>query len=209
MFPLKFDSQIVQVSKIQEPDFTPAHHETISRIRYERQTLVIPDARWSCQFLGAGEEKAVFCICDQSNRVFALELIDERHYLNGRFVGGVYFFSKRVQSLAGVRANTDSDFGLTFTGLVKAREFVYGYEWVRFQFDPRRKTWLDSLLTAFLQAAYGTRFGQYQARYKDVHGRNVLFEISAFNRSGVPIILRDWSGKLKLAKVGLQPVDVR
>ena len=158
LFPLQFSDQILAVNKIQESDFTATHHELLSEIKYHQQALHSHDSRWSALYLGAGEEKAVFCVCDHERRVFAVELIDERHYLNGRFVGGQYFFNKRIKSLTNVRANPDSEFGLTFTGLIKVREFAYGYEWARFQFDPRKKTWLDSVLTGFLQSALIAQF---------------------------------------------------
>jgi len=64
--------------------FTPYHHEILAQMRYEQDSLLFPDDRWQGRYLGRGEEKAVFCVCDHEQRVFALELIDERHYLNGR-----------------------------------------------------------------------------------------------------------------------------
>jgi hypothetical protein len=207
--PLRFGDQILAVSKIHESDFTAAHHETLSELKYDQRALHFPDPRWCALYLGAGEEKAVFCVCDQDRRVFAVEMIDERHYLNGRFVGGEYFFNKRVKSLATVKANADSEFGLTFTGLIKVREFVYGYEWARFQFDPRKRIALDSVLTGFLQSALAAQFREYQAHYKDVHARNVLFEIRDWRQSGVPIITKNWAGKIQTPKIRLQPVDVR
>jgi hypothetical protein len=209
VFPLPFGDQILTVSKIQESDFSAAHHETLSEMKYDERALHFLDPRWCALYLGAGEEKAVFCVCDHERRVFAVELIDERHYLNGRFVGGKYFFNKRVKTLADVKANADSEFGLTFTGLIKVREFVYGYEWARFQFDPRKKGWLDNPLTAFLQSMLMPQFNTYQAHYKDVHARNVLFEIRDWRQSGVPIIMKNWAGKVQTLKIGLQPVDVR
>jgi hypothetical protein len=209
VFPLRFSDQLLAVSKIQESDFTVAHHENLSELKYQQQTLHFPDSRWRALYLGAGEEKAVFCVCDHERRVFTVELIDERHYLNGRFVGGKYFFNKRIGSLTNVKANPDSEFGLTFTGLIKVREFAHGYEWARFQFNPRKKSWLDSVLTGFLQSALAAQFSTYQAHYKDVHARNVLFEIRDFRQSGVPVILRDWTGKIRVARIGLQPIDVR
>jgi hypothetical protein len=165
--------------------------------------------RWKCLYLGAGEEKAVFCVCDHEHQIFAVEVIDERHYLNGRFVGGKYYFNKRIPALENVKANPDSEFGLTFTGLIKVREFVYGYEWGRFQFDPRCRSLVDPVLTSFLQTLFSGQFRQYHAHYRDVHDRNVMFEIRPFDQAGVPMLVRTWSSKLALVKVGLQPIDVR
>ena len=209
MIDLKFADQVITVKKIRDEDFSPLHHEILDQLQYQPHTLLFSDDRWRCIYLGAGEEKAVYCVCDHDQRVFAIELIDERHYLNGRFVGGKYFFNKRISSLANIKASPDSEFGLTFSGLFKIREFVHGYEWARFQFDPRKKTGIDIFLTSFLQSLLMTRFREYQARYKDVHDRNVLFEIRNRNQSGIPIILKTWRGYLRVAKIGLQPIDVR
>jgi hypothetical protein len=206
---MTFRDQTRLVSKIQHQDFTPAHHDCLSQMQYVNSQLEFPDCGWQSIYLGAGEEKAVFCVCDTAEKVFALELINEPHYLNGRFVGGTYFFNKRISSLNNIKANPESEFGLTFTGLVKVREFVYGYEWSRFQFDPRQKMGIDSLLTAFLQSLLMAKYNWYGSYYKDVHSRNILFEIRRFNQRGMPMLVRDWSGKLNFVKVGLQPVDVR
>jgi hypothetical protein len=209
MFPLKFGSEVKTVAKIVTDEFTPLHHEIITQVQYEAGNLVLPDPRWASIFLGAGEEKAVFCICDQNNRVFALEAINERNYLNGRFVGGHYFFETRVPGLKSVKLDPDSLLGLTFTGLVKIREFVYGYEWGRFQFDPRKQGRLDLMLTTWLQSVFASQFNHYRSRYKDVHDRNVMFEIRTSKEKGAFIAAKDWLGRLKFCKVGLQPIDVR
>ena len=209
MFALRFDQDIVQVSKIRDVDFTPVHHDVLTQMQYQAGRLILPDPRWHSQYLGEGEEKAVFCVCDENQRVFAVELIDERHYLNGRFVTGTYFFDKRIPALNHVKAHADSEFGLMFTGLVKVREFAHGYEWGRFQFDPRRKTALDIPLTAFLQSVFMSQFRHYQSHYRDVHDRNVLFEIRDFHQPGVPLLIKTWTSQLAAVKIGLQPIDVR
>jgi hypothetical protein len=100
-------------------------------------------------------------------------------------------------------------FGLMFSGKVRVREFVHGYEWARFQFDPRKQSWVDSLLTGWLRSLLGQQFNMYRRHYKDVHDRNVMFELRAPGDRGVPVVVRDWNGKLRLVKVGLQPIDVR
>jgi hypothetical protein len=208
-FPLNFDDTIITVKKIQAEEFTSLHHELLPQMYYENKLLHIPDSRWKTILLGAGEEKAVFCVCDHNQRVFAVELLNERTYLNGRFVGGEYFFDLRIPNLSNVKFNSASEFGLTFTGRVRVREYVYGYEWGRFQFDPSKFTWLDSILTGWLQSALGQQFNHYRAHYKDVHDRNVLFEIRDRHAAGTWVIARDWNGKLSPMKIGLQPIDVR
>lgn len=37
--------------------------------------LTFHDPRWRVTYLGRGEEKAVFCVCDHAQRVFAVELM--------------------------------------------------------------------------------------------------------------------------------------
>lgn len=209
MFDLKFQDTIKTVEKIQEHQFTEYHHRVLSGIRFVNGNLDIPDCSWSHIYLGAGEEKAVFCICDHENRVFALEAIDEKHYLNGRFVGGQYFFDKRIEGLKNVKFKKESLIGLTFTGLTRIREFVYGYEWGRFQFDPAEKRWIDHLLTGWLQMRLVSKFNGYKERYKDVHERNVMFEIREAKDKGIVTWARDLNGKVKLVRVWIQPIDIR
>jgi hypothetical protein len=92
---------------------------------------------------------------------------------------------------------------------VKVREYVYGYEWGRFQFWSGKKSWLDSVLTFWLQAKFSGQFRYYGEHYKDVHDRNVMFEIRDSKGKGCTCIMKDLTGKVRLVKVGLQAIDVR
>ncbi len=96
-----------------------------------------------------------------------------------------------------------------FTGKVRLREFVFGYEWCRFQYTPHWQSWLDELLTAWLQLFLTSDLHSYQVHYKDVHVRNVLFEIRNWETVGVPVLVRDWQKQLHWSKVGLRPIDIR
>lgn len=209
MFPLRFGNEIKLVSKITPDEFTPLHRNVIADVRYENRNLIFPQVEWTSIFLGNGEEKAVFCVCDGKNRVFALELIDQRSYLDGRLVDGIYFYETLATDLRNAKFHPHSFIGLTFTGLVKAREFVYGYEWARFQFSPEHHGWLDIFLTNWFQSIFVLRVNEYRSRYKDVHDRNVMFEMRGANEKGVPAFVKDWSGKLRMVKVGIRPIDVR
>ena len=208
-FPLRFGKEIKTVSKIGVDGFTPFHQQIIEQSSYQNRTLALPDPRWRVAYLGAGEEKAVFCICDHDDHVFALEVIDEKSYLDGRFVGGQYFRETRALALGNVKLDPQSLIGLTFTGRIKAREYVYGYEWARFQYDPRRQSWFDTILTDWLRLFLNPQFSEYQTRFRDVHDRNVMFEIRSRGARGIPVIARDWAGKMRAVRVGLQPIDVR
>ena len=209
MFALRFGDTIREADKITRGDFTRRHREIMEQARLIDRNINFCDEQWSSTLLGAGEEKAVFCVCDPNSKVFAVEAIDERTYLNGRFVGGEYFFDVFAPGFAQASLSPGSLAGLTFSGKLKIREFVYGYEWSRFQFDPRGPGVLDAFLTAWLQTSLGSRFEDYRQHYKDVHERNVLFEIRERGQRGVLAIAKDWNRRVRVVKVGLQPVDVR
>ncbi|MDP4090930.1 MAG: hypothetical protein Q8930_16905, partial [Bacillota bacterium] len=88
---LQSGEELRVVEKIRKEDFTSYHHEVISDMNFSNGNLIFKDPDWESFLLGSGEEKAVFRVCDHNNKVFAIEVIDERHYLNGRFVNGEYF----------------------------------------------------------------------------------------------------------------------
>jgi len=66
-------------------------------------------------------------------------------------------------------------------------------------------------LTQWLRPFLSGRFDHYRRHYRDVHERNVLFEVRPWRGRGrgVPVPVRDPAGRLRLVRVGLQPVDVR
>ncbi|MBZ0287527.1 MAG: hypothetical protein K8I30_07925 [Anaerolineae bacterium] len=208
-FPLQFGDEVCLVSKIEKTSFSGVHQDVLASVRYADGKLLFADERWKAAYLGAGEEKAVYAICDHEQHVFALEVINEHTYLNGRLIDGEYFFDMRISGLTNVQPNPDAIFRYVFTGLVKVREFVYGYTWDRFQFDARRKSGLDGLMTAILQGFFQTDMSHYRARYKDVHDRNVMFEIRPPNGRGWPILYRDGLGNVRRGKVGVRAIDVR
>jgi hypothetical protein len=89
------------------------------------------------------------------------------------------------------------------------REFVDGYERARFRWRPDRQGWLDRVLTGYPRPRLGGRCGHYRRHCRDVHGRNVLFEVRDRHERGIRVPARDRSGRIRLGRVGLQPVDVR
>jgi hypothetical protein len=206
---ITLDGAPVEVSKAAAADFTTEHDEQLAAMTYADRSLHFPDPRWRCLYLGKGEEKAAFCVADHHRRVFVVEAIDERTYLNGRFVTGTYFLNRRVPGLTGVDFDGRALIGLRFTGLVKVREFVDGYEWARFQWRPDRRSWLDRPFTAVLQSVFAARYATYQRHYRDVHERNVMFELRPFGGRGVPGLARDATGRIRLVRIGLQPIDLR
>jgi hypothetical protein len=206
---MRFGDRLVDVVKARPEDFTDIHEAVLASARYADGALTVDDPRWHVALLGRGEEKAAFCLCDHDGRVFVLEVIDERSYLNGRFVTGTYFGTRRLPGLTGVALNPDSPFGLRFTGLVKVREYAHGYEWGRFQWRPDRRTWVDRPLTAILHVLLHSRYEAFRRRYSDVHERNVVLEIRPWPEPGLPMLARDWSGRIRLVKISLQPIDLR
>ena len=207
---LKVKDKLLGIKKITKEQFSNAHREVILKINFANGNLVLPEKQWKAFYLGSGEEKCVYGIVDKDDRIFALELIDENHYLNGRFVGGEYFFQARVPGIVNQKFDQNAIIGLKLTGLMKAREYVYGFEWTRFKFDMRKDTIiLDSLLTLLLKFYFFKEFKDIEERYKDVHERNIMFELRDFSKKGFPMVTVDLRGKLKLVKVGIQPIDVR
>lgn len=71
---------------------------------------------------------------------------------------------------------------------------------------PSRADWL---LASWLQSHLQRAFASYAARYRDVHGRNVLIELRPRDMPGVLCPTIDHAGRLRLARVGLQPIDMR
>jgi hypothetical protein len=208
-FPLKFNQPVRWVSKIEETEFTPIHREVLDGIRLENN-LLIPDERWSSIYLGQGEEKAVYCICDHEQHVFALEIINEKRYLNGRLVDGKYFFEMRIPHLTSKQSNADKlDLRPTYSGLIKIREFIHGYEWARFQFNPDHKSYLDQIMTDILRLVFASKHDHYQTRYKDAHDANIMFEIDQMKIGRFPVLVKDHLGKLRLVGVQLKGIDLR
>jgi hypothetical protein len=205
-FWLDLGSGPVEVRKLAPGEFGDAHREAVLAMRLDSDRLVSGPG-WVTGFLGAGEEKAVHVVQDPDGRVFALEVIDERGYLRGRLADGHYFADLRVPGL--IQAADAASFARRATGLVRAREYVHGWEWARFRLDARRGTWLDGMVTGWLQMALMTPMREYRSRFGDVHERNVMFELRPRGAPGVPVPGRDPRGRLRLFRIGLRPIDVR
>lgn len=138
-----------------------------------------------------------------------LELIDERYYLNGRLIGGDYFGEVRCTKIKGLCLNKDALVGLQFTGLVKVRELVRGFEWNGFQWDACRKTIFDCIGTAYLQACFQQEYREFRAHYGDAHDRNILFEVLPFGIGKVSLYRKNCAGSWEWVSVRLRGVDLR
>jgi hypothetical protein len=201
---MQFENELREVRKITDGEFTALHRDMLAKAEYDAMELRFPDSRWRSFFLGAGEEKAVYCVSDHENRVFALELIDERTYLGGRLADGKYFFEGHASGVRNKKLNN-----LLLSGLVKAREFVHGYEWNRFRYDAARRRLIDPLLTFLLRNAFSKDFDRYRRQYKDVHCGNVMFELREAGGKGFPLLVKTLDGKRCWSKIGVRPIDVR
>lgn len=209
-YPMLFSSQVYMVSPILACEFTSYHRYCIENISYQNKQLFFPDNRWKSCLLGAGEEKAVFAVCDQDCNIFALELIDEKHYLNGRLIEGTYFLSTSVSQIRGIKFNPEAIIGLEFTGLVKARDFIRGYEWGRFQFSEKILHHIcDILLTFYLQTSLYSDYNKFKTYYKDVHERNVMFELTNKKHKGIPMRIKNQNNQFEQVHIRLRGIDLR
>ena len=206
-FPMCFDNEIVSVTKITAEEFTEKHKETLLSAQLDNKVLSFSDKRWRAVLLGAGEEKAVYAVCDENGRVFAAELIDERYYLNGRLIGGEYFDNLSCRGIRGIKFNSDSLVGLCFTGLVKPREFIYGCEWGHFYTDMRGSGGV--IFTHILHGLFHSEFSDFYERYNDVHDRNVMFEICPIGTGRVSAVIRETDGRKRRVSIRLRGIDLR
>ena len=195
--------------KIMKHEVTPQHIEMIKNITFSDGKLHFPEnsSLWMSGFLGHGEEKAVYVVRDRQSRIFALEIIDEKHYLNGRLVDGEYFATIYNANLRGIRFNPESVIGLEFTGLVKMREFIYGYEWSGYGLH--KNAFLNSLIVQYLRTFLRSDFERYYENYKDVHERNVMFELCHRKTKGVPLTITAITGRKHKFSVRLRGIDLR
>lgn len=210
MFYLKFGNEIKLVSKISKNEFTQSHIDYICNMKLDKRSLIFPNNKWKSVLLGSGEEKAVYCVCDHNDKVFALELIDENHYLNGRLINGDYFLNTFVDNIKNIKLNIDSLIGLKFTGLVKAREFIYGYEWDKFLFDPCLPNKLfDNMITLYLQTSLLNDYREFNKYYKDAHGRNIMFEICHKSIKFPSVVMKNYNNGVECNTIKLRAIDVR
>lgn len=206
----KFEDEVCYCTKIKKEEFSTVHKECIAQLEYKEKRLYFPDYRYKSILLGAGEEKAVYCVRDQNGRVFALELIDEKHYLDGRLIDGEYYYTTTASRLMGHKFNEESIIGLQFTGLVKAREYIRGYEWGNFQYDKNKcRKYKDKILTMYLQEKYRNQFLAFAAHYKDVHDRNVMFELAPPKEIGYHVKIVNEQNKKEKVSVRLRGIDLR
>ena len=137
-----------------------------------------------------------------NNRVFAVELIDERNYRKGRLIDGKYFFNFYADAFNNVPLYPKSVVGLKLSGLVKIREFFHGYVWSRFQFNAVQTTFIDQFITFYLSSSFDGERESMQEHYNDTHDRNFMFELISPNDEGWPFLFKDWNLKIKFFKVG-------
>ncbi|MFW6029747.1 MAG: hypothetical protein ACOCRO_05780 [Halanaerobiales bacterium] len=64
-------------------------------------------------------------------------------------------------------------------------------------------------MTFWAKSFLSSKFKQFIQKYKDVHERNVIFKIRPIKQKGVIIIAKNYKGKVKMYRVGLQPIEER
>ena len=181
---------------------TAAHAAQIRQAVYDGRLLRFPDPAWRCAYLGAGEEKACFGVRDADGRMFVLEVIDERTYLNGRFVGGAYFGDQRVPGLAGVPKSARATVGLRFTGRSRPGSgctATSGRVSRGGRTGAAASTRCSPDTCGWSSAA---AYDRYRRQYSDVHERNVMFEVRPARAGECRCSRRDLSGRIRLMRVG-------
>lgn len=208
-FPMDFNGEIRMVKKLPTNGFTQAHAREIVAMQFSQQKLYFSDSAWSSKLLGSGEEKAVYAVCDSENHVFALELIDERYYLNGRVIGGTYFGEIQCGGIKGCCLHPEALVGLQFTGLVKPREYIRGFEWGRFHWNANRNHLFDHLITVCLHRVFRQDFLEMAQRYGDAHDRNIFFELLPAGEGKTSLYLKNCAGKWERLSLQLRGIDLR
>ena len=208
-FPMDFDGKIRMVKKLPINGFSQAHAREIAAMQFSQQKLYFSDPTWSSKLLGSGEEKAVYAVCDGENHVFALELIDERYYLNGRLIGGIYFGEMQCAGIKGCCLHPEALVGLQFTGLVKPREYIRGFEWSRFHWNAGQNHFLDRLITVCLRRVFRQEFLEMAQHYGDAHDRNIFFELLPTGEGKTSLYCKNCDGKWEYLSVQLRGIDLR
>lgn len=210
-FALLFDGELTNVRKLLRQEFCEHHRNELQKMKISGNKIHFQNTSWRIQRLGKGEEKAVYCVCDDKNRVFALEILRKEGYRDGRLADSAYFEQRMfIPQLQELDKSSRAIVRDGFSGYVKTREFVHGYEWARFFLRVGKPTFgIDTLLTTVLQDILSSGFRQYARTFKDVHDANVMFELRHWRMKGVPIPAFDAAGKFRVFRVGLRPIDVR
>ena len=121
------NGQVWTATKLSMDEFDDSHRQALLTAYFtpERE-LAFGIPGWSSCWVGAGEEKVVYLVIDPQQRAFALEVLCKDSYLEGRLVEGHYFGEFCSPHLVNHRWDTRSLHGHIFSGIVKAREFIYG-----------------------------------------------------------------------------------
>lgn len=210
-FALLFDGELAWVRKLLRQEFCEHHKNELLGMKVSGNEIYFPNASWRIQLLGKGEEKAVYCVCDNENRVFAVEVLRREGYRDGRLADSEYYEQRMyIPQLQELERSSSSIVRDGFSGYVKVREFIHGYVWAKFFLRVGKPTFgVDTFLTNVLKDILYNGFRQYATTFKDVHDANVMFELRNWRMKGVPILAFDAAGRLRVFRVGLRPIDVR
>ncbi len=213
---------IRKATKLDPVDFTTQHLTTLASGHFDANNrLAFDNPAWGSAWLGAGEEKAVFLIVDGENRAFALELLVQGGYQDGRLVDGYYLANFQISQIAGRKRDPRCAFSLKFSGEAKAREFIFGETLA----GPPLKhmspsgnfgnSIINKLAWRWAKSIVYPYFCENQRRYRDAHEANVAIEFIPLHNPQrkshflFPILALGHDGRLHWYYYRLTCIDVR
>jgi hypothetical protein len=217
------DGQVWVATKLSPAEFDDTHRQALLTAYFtpERE-LVFGTPGWRSCWVGAGEEKVVYLVIDAHDRAFALEVLAKDSYLEGRLVEGHYFGEFCAPHLVNHRWDTRSLHGHIFSGIVKAREFIYGDTLA----GPGLHTppvissnifyrVIGGLSKYWSHMVVGPRYMSIKRIYRDAHEANVAVELIPLHNPEkkkhylFPLLWLEEDGRLHWRYYRLTPIDVR
>jgi hypothetical protein len=217
------DNQVQETTKLSLAEFNEGHRQALLTLRFnQNRELVFGVPGWKTCWVGAGEEKAVFLVIDPQNRAFALEILAKASYLDGRLTEGHYFADLHVPGLTNKRWDTQALSGHTFSGRVKAREYIYGDTLAGpgLKTKPARpanlfKRLIGKISRVWANSVVYPRYEQVRRTYRDAHEANVMYELLPLANPErkkhyfLPILWLEEDSRLHWRFFRLTPIDVR
>lgn len=217
------NGQLWTATKLLPAEFDDAHRQALLTAYFTSdRELAFATPGWRSCWIGAGEEKVVYLVIDAQERAFALEVLAKGSYLEGRLVEGHYFGEFCSPHLVNHRWDTRSLHGHIFSGIVKAREFIYGDTLAGpgLHQPPLIRSSIFHQALGYLSKSWshmvvGVRYGRIKKIYRDAHEANVMIELIPLNNPEkknhylFPVLWLEEDGRLHWRYYRLTPIDVR